>query len=69
MAHPFSKDEKTSRHAKHHSMGVKGEHPDNKAGRLCRAKGGSVGTTHDMPVKEPKGKLFHVKSLNRPRGG
>lgn len=43
--HPFHKEEKTLRHAKHHKLGVHGEHDDEKAHRLCGgryAHGGGV---------------------------
>jgi hypothetical protein len=35
MAHPHEKQIKEHRHAKHHALGVRGEHPDEKAMRLC----------------------------------
>jgi hypothetical protein len=58
MAHPHAKEEKTHRRAKHHALGVRGEHDDEKAERLCRADGGSVVKTPmtsgkgDMPPKD-----------------
>jgi hypothetical protein len=40
--HPHAKEEKSHRRAKHRSLGVHGEHDDEKAERLCRAHGGGV---------------------------
>ena len=51
--HPHAKEEKTHRRAKHHKLGVHGEHDDEKAERLCRADGGPIpiGPTPSMSPK------------------
>ena len=43
--HPHAKEEKSHRRAKHHKLGIHGEHDDEKAERLCHggyAHGGGV---------------------------
>jgi hypothetical protein len=55
MAHPHEKSVKAHRHSKHAKLGVKGEHPDHKAERLCNggyAHGGGVKEAHFPGAKK-----------------
>ena len=53
MAHPLEKEIKQYRSAKHHMLGVQGEHPETKAERIsCANKERDKVKSADMPHPE-----------------